>query len=63
MQISWRKAMLGGLAATLAMTAVGVWAAPMMGMPAMNPAAMLATKMSNSMVMGWADGAPARGTI
>ena len=54
MRINWQKAVLAGLVATLVMTAVGVWAAPMMGMPAMNPADLLASKMGNSLMMGWA---------
>jgi uncharacterized membrane protein YagU involved in acid resistance len=47
------KAIGGGVVATLAMTAVAVFVAPMMGMPPMNPAEMLAGRMGDSIVMGW----------
>ena len=43
-----------GLLGTLAMTAVGVFVAPMMALPAMNPADMLAGKMGGSLMLGWA---------
>lgn len=42
-----------GLLGTLAMTAIGVFVAPMMGMPPMNPADMLAAKMGGSQILGW----------
>lgn len=42
-----------GLVGTLAMTAVGLYGAPMMGLPAMNPADMLAGPMGGSAVLGW----------
>ena len=48
------KAMIAGIAGTVAMTIVSVYLAPMMGMPKMNPAEMLAGQMGGSMVMGWA---------
>lgn len=48
------KAMIAGIAGTVAMTIVSVYVAPMMGMPKMNPADMLAGQMGGSMVMGWA---------
>ena len=35
------------------MTAVGLWIAPMIGIPAMNPAAMLAGAMGGSAALGW----------
>jgi uncharacterized membrane protein YagU involved in acid resistance len=35
------------------MTAVGLWMAPLMGIPAMNPAQMLAGAMGGSTVLGW----------
>ena len=54
MQINWMKAAIAGIVATLVMTMVGVWGAPMMGMPAMNPADMLAMKMGNNIMLGWA---------
>ena len=42
------------MAGTLVMTAVGVWVAPMMGIPRMNPAEMLAGPMGGSIALGWA---------
>ena len=42
-----------GIAATLAMTAVALMA-PMMGLPPMNPAEMLASQMGGSLALGWA---------
>lgn len=53
MNINWSKAILGGVVATVVMTAVGLWAAPMMGIPPMNPANMLAGAMGGSLVLGW----------
>lgn len=47
------KVIVGGVLGTLAMTAVGVFVAPMMGMPPMNPAEMLAMKMGGSSALGW----------
>jgi uncharacterized membrane protein YagU involved in acid resistance len=35
------------------MTAVGLWIAPMMGIPRMNPAEMLAGAMGGVLVVGW----------
>lgn len=54
MDIRIGRAILAGIIGTLVMTAVGLWAAPMMGMPAMNPARMLAGAMGGSLVLGWA---------
>lgn len=51
---NWTRAIAAGVIATLVMTAVGLWAAPLMGMPAMNPADMLAGQMGGSLVLGWA---------
>lgn len=42
-----------GLLGTLVMTGVGLYAAPLMGMPAMNPADMLAGKMGGVPLLGW----------
>lgn len=53
MRINWSRAALAGLLGTGTMTAVGLWIAPMMGMPAMNPATMLAGAMGGSAVLGW----------
>jgi uncharacterized membrane protein YagU involved in acid resistance len=48
------KVVGAGVAGTLVMTAVGLHAAPMMGMPAMNPADMLASRMGGVTLLGWA---------
>ena len=53
MRINWSRAALAGLVATGVMTAVGLWMAPLMGIPAMNPAAMLAGAMGGSVALGW----------
>lgn len=53
MQRNWGRAILAGLVGTLVMTAVGLWVAPMMGMPPMNPADMLAHAMGGSLMLGW----------
>ena len=53
MRINYLKAIGAGVVGTLAMTAVGVWVAPMMGMPPMNPAVMLAGKMGGMLSLGW----------
>jgi len=42
-----------GLLGTLVMTAVGVYVVPMMGIPAMNPADMLASQMGGMVLLGW----------
>lgn len=42
-----------GLAGTLVMTAIGLWIAPAMGLPRMNPAEMLASKMGGVAILGW----------
>jgi uncharacterized membrane protein YagU involved in acid resistance len=42
-----------GVFATLVMTAVAVFVAPMMGMPPMNPAEMLAGQMGGMIALGW----------
>jgi uncharacterized membrane protein YagU involved in acid resistance len=47
------KAVIAGVVGSLVMSAVGVYAAPMMGMERMNPADMLAGQMGGSMVIGW----------
>ena len=53
MRMNYMKVIAAGLIGTLVMTAVGVWGAPMMGMPQMNPADMLAAKMGGNMLLGW----------
>ena len=54
MQRNWARAIFGGVVGTLVMTAVGVWLAPMMGIPRMNPAEMLAGQMGGNIALGWA---------
>jgi hypothetical protein len=54
MKINFARAVAAGMIATLVMTAVGLWIAPLMGMPAMNPADMLAGSMGGSILLGWA---------
>ena len=49
-----QQAILGGILGTLAMTAVGLYVAPMMGLAPMNPASMLASQMGGAAVLGWA---------
>ena len=54
MQRNWTRAVVAGIVGTLVMTAVGVWLAPMMGIPRMNPAEMLAGQMGGNIALGWA---------
>ena len=54
MQRNWTRAVVAGVVGTLVMTAVGVWFAPMMGIPRMNPAEMLAGQMGGNIGLGWA---------
>jgi uncharacterized membrane protein YagU involved in acid resistance len=53
MNVNFGRAALAGVIGTVVMTLVGLYAAPMMGIPAMNPAEMLAGQMGGSAVMGW----------
>lgn len=53
MQPSIARVIGAGLLATLVMTGVGLYAAPLMGIPAMNPADMLASKMGGITILGW----------
>jgi ABC-type uncharacterized transport system ATPase component len=52
MERNWARAIVGGIVGTLGMTAVGLWVAPIMGIPRMNPADMLARVMGGSL-LGW----------
>jgi hypothetical protein len=52
-KIDFGRAAAAGIAGTLVMTAVGLWAGPIMGIPRMNPAEMLAGVMGGSSVAGW----------
>ena len=54
MQQRISRAVGGGILGTLVMTGVGLYGAPLMGMPAMNPADMLAAKMGGTPALGWA---------
>ena len=54
MSMNWQKAVVAGIVATLIMTAVGVWVAPMLGLPRMNPAEMLAESLGGRLSLGWA---------
>lgn len=53
MKIDYGRAVVAGIAGTVVMTVVGAWIAPMMGMPPMNPAEMLAGAMGGLLVLGW----------
>ncbi len=53
MDINFGRAAAGGIAGTIVMTRVGLFVAPMMGLPAMNPAEMLAGAMGGNMMLGW----------
>ena len=53
MDINFGRAVAGGIAGTIVMTVIGLFVAPMMGMPPMNPAEMLAGAMGGSMILGW----------
>lgn len=53
MRVDLLRAIGAGIAGTAVMTVVGLWVAPIMGMPAMNPAEMLAGAMGGSPVLGW----------
>ncbi len=53
MNVNFGRAALAGIIGAAMMTVVGLYAAPMMGIPAMNPADMLAGQMGGSAVMGW----------
>ncbi len=53
MNINFGRAALAGIIGTVMMTVVGLYAAPLMGIPAMNPADMLADQMGGNAVLGW----------
>ena len=54
MKPSITRVVAAGLLATLVMTAVAVYVAPMMGIAPMNPATMLAGQMGGVVILGWA---------
>ena len=49
---NWGKAVVAGLVGTVVMTVIGLFVAPMMGIPRMNPAEMLAGVMGGA-ALGW----------
>jgi uncharacterized membrane protein YagU involved in acid resistance len=53
MRINIARAAVAGIIGTAVMTVVGLYGAPLMGIPAMNPAVMLAGAMGGSMILGW----------
>jgi len=53
MNVNIKRAVLAGVAGTAVMTLVATVVAPMMGMPRMNPADMLASQMGNNAILGW----------
>ena len=53
MHLNARKAVLAGIAGTVVMTLISAVVAPMMGMPKMNPAEMLAGQMGGGLMVGW----------
>jgi hypothetical protein len=53
MNVNVKKAVLAGVVGTAVMTVVSAVVAPMMGMPKMNPADMLASQMGGVAVLGW----------
>jgi len=53
MNINIGRTVVAGVIGTAVMTGVGLWMAPLMGLPPMNPAVMLAGAMGGSLVLGW----------
>ena len=53
MSTNYMRVIMAGIAGTIAMTIVGVFGAPMMGLAPMNPATMLAGVMGGMVVLGW----------
>jgi uncharacterized membrane protein YagU involved in acid resistance len=53
-RLSVPRAAVAGIVATAVMTVVGLYAAPLLGLPAMNPAVMLAGAMGGNLALGWA---------
>ena len=54
MSLDYKRIVLAGVIGTAAMTMVGLWGAPMMGLAPMNPAVMLAGAMGGMIAAGWA---------
>ena len=53
MNIRIGRVVAAGIIGTAVMTMVGIWVAPMMGIPPMNPAEMLAGAMGGNLAIGW----------
>jgi uncharacterized membrane protein YagU involved in acid resistance len=53
MNIDIGRAVFAGVLGTAVMTVIGLYVAPMMGIPAMNPATMLAGAMGGLLWLGW----------
>lgn len=53
MNVHWTRAIVAGVAGTVVITMVGLWIAPLMGIPRMNPADMLASAMGGVLALGW----------
>ena len=51
--MNFGRAALAGIVGAAIMTVVGLYVAPMMGIPEMNPANMLADQMGGNAVLGW----------
>jgi uncharacterized membrane protein YagU involved in acid resistance len=51
-RLNWKRAVVGGVAATAVMTALMLMA-PAMGLPPMNIGAMLGSVMGGSLALGW----------
>jgi uncharacterized membrane protein YagU involved in acid resistance len=54
MRLNPGKAIVAGIIGTFVMSAVASWVAPLMGIPRMNPAEMLAQAMGGRLALGWA---------
>lgn len=54
MNINAGRAAAAGVAGTIVMTVMGLWVAPLMGIPPMNPADMLAGVLGGIAALGWA---------
>ena len=53
MNINLGRTVIAGVIGTAVMTVVGLYLAPMMGLPPMNPAVMLAGAMGGNLALGW----------
>ena len=53
MELGIARVIGAGLLGTVVMTLVGLYVAPLMGIPAMNPADMLASRMGGVAAFGW----------